>query len=272
MVKHLFILMLVMPCWAQLDTLPPGLLSHRKSAASSGPSPTLAWYKYDEGGAATTTADATANGNTGTLSGSTKPSWITGPNANSALSFNGSTAFVDNGAGSETIFNGASTLTFSFWANNAHPGAETILGENPSGSTAGIIIEFNSTTTPAYSTTSGQLYFYYVDATGKYDSAYLSSTNAAMNDGTWHFYTITYNNTTETVQMYIDAVSQSVTYGHQYGPATIGSLAADVYVGALDQQGTGYEYGYYGSLDDVRIYNTVVASTDITTLYNAKAQ
>src|SRR5690349_20197927 len=79
--------------------------------AQSGP---IAQWKFDEGSGATTTADSSGTGHTGTLANS--PAWLSGRIGN-ALSFNGGTTVV-NAVGGGCINNLCATgLTVSAWIN-----------------------------------------------------------------------------------------------------------------------------------------------------------
>lgn len=60
--------------------------------------PMAAWWKMNEG-SGTTTADASGNSLTGTLSGTSIPTWVSGPSGGSdnALQFNGASSYVTTG-------------------------------------------------------------------------------------------------------------------------------------------------------------------------------
>src|SRR5258706_8323985 len=83
------------------------------SAPSLTASPVLpaATYGFNEG-SGNTTADASGNANMGTLSG---PYWTTAGRYGSALSFNGTNAYVE--AANSNSLNPGTAATFSAWVN-----------------------------------------------------------------------------------------------------------------------------------------------------------
>lgn len=105
------------------------------ASQEKGGAPSL-YSKLDEG-TGTTTQDSTKNGITGTLSGSTTPTWQTEDQCinGKCLFFNGTTSYVNYGTPS--VLTGMSQISISFWAkpssvsvdtgfiNNHHAGLDT---------------------------------------------------------------------------------------------------------------------------------------------------
>jgi hypothetical protein len=90
------------------------------------------------------------------------------------------------------------------------------------------------------------------------DTTVASSVN--INDGTWHHLAATRNNTSGTMQVYVDGVLR----GSGTGPTGPRTWPTVLRIGGLQP---GYNY-LNGTLDDVRLYDRILASNEISTLIN----
>jgi hypothetical protein len=222
-------------------------------------------YHFDEGAGAST-ADSAGTKN-GSLAGGTPPTWVAGRVGSNALSFSGSGAFnvtnqssVDLTSDLSSVLGGTSSL--AFWIKTSQVGSSTfyqapaITGAEQSG--GGNDIGWGT-----------------IDNTGKIgifvgDTGWLKSTGA-INNGQWHHVAITRNATSGAVQIYIDGVlNASTTLGTGAKSSafkSIGQLSIDA------QDGTTRTGGNYfnGQLDEVRVYNQVITSSEVTSLALAPA-
>ena len=134
--------------------------------------------------------------------------------------------------------------TVSFWMYvSATPSAQAT-AVAVSGSSSGVYIGYNSSTTFGVWTYSGTL---------------LVSTTTLPSDGAWHFITYTLSGTTNT--LYIDGTSVNTsTTATNTGAAT--ALTAGMTPG-----GTNY---FSGDLDEIRVYNRALSAAEISGLAAGK--
>ena len=84
-----------------------------------------------------------------------------------------------------------------------------------------------------------------------------------LNDSAWHHIAFVLNTSGTGLVIYVDGAKDNtgtVTYS-----GTLAALTANVYLG---ERSAGTTNNFRGTMDDVRIYNTALTSTEITTLYN----
>ncbi|MDO8453204.1 MAG: LamG domain-containing protein [Sulfurimonas sp.] len=82
-----------------------------------------------------------------------------------------------------------------------------------------------------------------------------------LNDTQWHHLAITYDNTSQLMQVIVDGVVEN------NGTITKPTLSSSNFLG-INQHGTGGVNGIVGLMDDARIYNRALTSIDIAELYN----
>ena len=208
------------------------------------------WSMNDAAGSKAT--DQSGQGNTGTLtnfalSGSTS-NWVTGK-VGSGLNFDGTNDRINVGLPSSLNFSG--TMTVSAWVkdNNATGVHAIFTNYNGSGNMQ-YAFEFNRTADKLswWNSTTAQ------DA--------LST--GTITDTNWHHVVAVRSGSTGnwTITFYIDGVDAGATTGITNNPGTYDGAVG---VGAL----ASYDANYWnGSLDDVRVYNRALSSTEVTTLYN----
>ena len=199
-----------------------------------------AWWKFDEG-SGTTALDSSGNSNNGTLTNS--PLYVTGKIGPYALIFSPASSYVSTGAVSGLTL---TSFTFAAWINvTAYPvfsAYAAIVHNDIGGSPTGIYEE----------STSG----FVVVAGGGTGVAKWLIPASSVPIGGWHHIVATYDGTT--YAMYLDGVAAGSTY--------VDSNYSD---GAVPYAiGRGNASYFNGSIDDVRIYNRALSSSDVTQLYN----
>lgn len=199
------------------------------------------YWKLDEG-AGTTLADASGNGNT--ASNGMQNYWSTSVPATQFLNI-ASLLFIANNIATipKTPSLQLSTNTTAVWIK-----AETdasiyrILFSDETGS-AGYSCYLDETT--------GILICRF-----NYD-VYLTS-GVALNDNTWHHVALVIDNSTATATIYVDGTAR------QSASATLSPSSAPLRLGAL--AGNSVNYLFKGLMDDVRIYSSALAASEIATL------
>ena len=241
-------------------TLPPPVSLAAGTVATSVNNGLLAWWRLDEGAGATT-ADASGNGNTGTLQGS--PTWLVPGPVSNAINFNGNGQYVSIGTNLPALQPALFTVTA--WFLTGSSGRQIILAsysQNPgvAGFAFGIDIE---TASP------GKLGLATGLNTGlARGSEWQSATSpGTVNDGTWHFGACTYDGAN--MNIYLDG-NLVTTTPWAYSPG----YAANNYImmGAFQFSSTSTPNGFFnGSIDEVRLYNRPLSATEIASLFDWRA-
>jgi len=205
----------------------------------------VSWLKFDEG-SGITASDSSGNNNDGTISGAT---WTTGK-IDGALEFTGDADYVEVGTSNFNV----NTGTLSFWvlAN-----AFDSIDEN---------YFFGHTTLPAWG---NRIQLYTDDANGNLDlglgDTHATATNIFdLNTGIWYHIALTWDSTNYDV--YVDSVSRA--NGAYSGLSSINSFAD---IGNNGNSASRTE-AWNGIIDDVRVYNRVLSSSEILEIYNQGTQ
>ena len=188
-------------------------------------------------------ADKTPYENDGTIYGATFTTDRKGK-ANSAMSFNGTSDYIDCGDGDSLAI--TSAITMSCWIK---------------GNTG-------NTDMPKFMSKRAGSNFYFIGLKSK--KPYIGigdgtvetliADNAIDNDN-WHFIVGTFYNNTKEANICVDNVSRTTIFSN-----SIGNLSGhNLKIGAEDK---GYNF-YDGSIADVRIYNRALSQDEITLLYLA---
>lgn len=167
-----------------------------------------------------------------------------------ALTFNGSTDYIDCGAPSSANW-GSGDGTVSAWFRTTATGSNTLL-INGAGGTG------NKRYQLYFETTDDKISFQ-ID-----DNATLKKVASTddMNDGNWHHVVAMRNG--NNLEMYVDGVAETPTDITGYGDI---DDTEGVQIGASWSGGlTSY---FNGDLDDVRIYNTALSAAQVTALYDS---
>ena len=209
---------------------------------AAGSSGLVAYWKMNEG-SGTTLVDDSGFGNNGTLLGS--PVWVTGK-AGSALKLDGTTQYAT--VANAASLNISSAITLAVWIRPEKLAAQKIIAKYSTGvdgyslimlSTGKVTFQFNQFTSTTTKLNSNTLY---------------------PTDGvTWMHVAATYDGAI--IKIYINGVlDKSVTL-----PATpINTNTLPVLIGQ-ESGGTGI---FKGTMDDARIYNYALTSTEVSGLFN----
>lgn len=199
-----------------------------------GPAPVAAW-RFDEG-QGLTVYDDSSNNNDGTLSGTTKPVWITSDQCVSGkcLYFNGSTAYITV-ADSNNLDFGTGDFTVGTWIKTSTTANSRIIYKYNSDTTRGFMLSANTTYANKVS--------FSLFGTGGVDQG-IAASNTSINDGKWHYVVGVRSGTTDYI--YIDGNSENSATG---ASADV-TGASNLYVGS-NSAPTNFLNGF---LDDVKIY------------------
>ena len=201
------------------------------------------WYPFEEA-AGTTTTDY-ISGLTGTLSGTTLPTWSTGIQGTSGLVFNGTTGFVNVPA----MNLNSNTVTLTGWVKR----------NGTQSSFSGLIFtRASSTASGLHFGTANELRYTW----NNLSSTYNWSSGLVPPDATWTFVALVITPTNATI--YMKPVGGSLTSATNAVANTASSFNG---VTCIGQDSTGGRF-FKGSMDEVRIYNTSLNSTQITALAN----
>lgn len=216
--------------------------------AGTGP---IGYWPLDEG-TGTTTADATGNGNVGTLINT--PTWVAGKVGN-ALSFPGTTPYVSiNGAGN--LVNLQNTgLTVMAWIKPNTAGA---------GGVGRIVDKGNTTSTVGW-------WFTMLNATtirlqvATFPTVILRrDSGSIVSLGAWQHVAAVWDGTTNVANahIYINGVlSDGV------GQSGVGAPQSDAALTlAIGNRASDTARGFNGLIDDARVYNRVLTSAEIQTI------
>lgn len=204
---------------------------------------TLVRWAFDEG-SGSTADDSSGNGNDATLTGS--PSWVDGKTGN-ALEFSGT-----NYARSDGSVTVSDTFTVSAWVK---PSAAPDVG-----GFAARIVENSYASSFALG--------YYNNGTAKVVQLSIEG-NAlfGVSDiplGEWSHVVATFDGAVANV--YVNGVFDST--GDFSGSITPGSVSLPIYVGTYFGS-PGELASFVGAIDDVRVYDRALSSSDVTELYEA---
>lgn len=213
----------------------------------------VGYWKLDDG-SGTSAADASGNGNTGTLVNS--PSWVAGQ-INGALSFNGTNQRAYVTSSSSLNFGSGSPFSVSAWIKTTQtvPGGKNLRFINKftnSPSYKGYIMEIDE---------NQKVVFYTKDGT----TVNQVSSTSTINDGAWHHLVAVREISSGLLRIYVDGVQQnaaSITNGDLSVSSNLNLgfellLADNVYLN--------------GSLDEIRIYNRALSVEEVSKLYKTTA-
>lgn len=211
-------------------------------------------YGFGEG-SGTTTTDASGNGNTGTIVGA---SWTTAGKNGTALSFNGTSNYVD--LGNAARFNTADSLSVSAWIkSSSFPSDDAAIVSKRDNTEHGFQLD---TTVDRGPRTIG---FKLSDANGNLFACYGATTLAA---NTWYYVTGVYDAVNRTLYVYLNGkLDDGDLVGTVAGSQT--PSTRDVQIG----QRPGYPgtYNFAGTIDNVRIYGSALSASQIQTDMNTPA-
>jgi hypothetical protein len=201
-------------------------------------------------GSGTSMADYSGNANNGTAS---TPNWVSNGLTNNALSLNGIVGNVVSVPSNDTLKN-LSNMTVSVWVF----ATTTIVAPFPF-----IVSKFTGSTNGKFfiNLTSANINVSTVnDSSSRVNSQ--AGMGKSISDGIWHNIVFTYDGSL--VRVYLDGSSLSVSNAAQSG--TLKASTENICIGAY---GNGCE-AYSGSgisVDEVKIWNSVLSDSNISSLY-----
>jgi len=204
----------------------------------------VGWWKMDESSWGSV-IDSSGNGNTGTVAGGAT---VAAGKFGNGGSFDGSDDYV--GVGISAFPTGSNPRTMSLWFKMIKSGAQQALfnyGANNSGDRVDLFYDNSAGTLGIENVNRG------VNFLWTYDS-------------NWHHLVAVYpsgETQTDKWLLYLDGVQKSTSSNGTV--TTLSTTASNAVIGKLNVAG-GYEFG--GILDDVRIYNRALQSSEVSQLYN----
>lgn len=202
----------------------------------------VGWWKFDDG-SGTTALDSSGNANTGTLINA--PAWAAGTIGSHALTFVTASNQVVQSTTATNIPNLNAAQTVSAWVNANASGAGTVRDiVVTTNTTVGTQLRINAANNAEVSQWGGTI----------------TITAGAVSTGVWHMITWTSNGTNSNI-IYIDGAQSGNTTSHNPQAGT----PSQVLIGAYGT--TGGQENFWGTIDDVRIYNRILSANDIAQLY-----
>jgi hypothetical protein len=226
----------------------PKLTSYRRAVvnvSATGGAATLAahWLLNETSG--TSAADASGNGNTGTLNNG--PVWTTGIDAG-ALQFDGTNDYVQ--VANSTSLNLVKNFTIAAWVGPTAvtSGYQCIVGKVTGANDKQYQLGINA---------AGALQFDYEKSNNNY-----ALSGGTITTGTWQHVAVTIDSS-RNVKLYINGLLATT----GTAPADVSSTTNPV---TLGRAGGTYNSNYLGGgLDDVRIYNGVLSGAEVEALAGA---
>lgn len=204
----------------------------------------IGFWPLDEG-SGTVAYDASYESNNGTLNG---PIYTNGKSGK-ALSFNGTSDYV---SGPTTDFpTGSSPVSMFAWVKTSATSRETMVSYGSSATGQAVSINVNQLGSNGHFVV--DFYNDYVDSGIK------------INDGNWHFVGFSLSASSTSITLDVDGIPVSATL-----PSVPNILNGTNYqIGRWVTAGTGDIAPYYfsGLIDDVRVYNRALTSSEINEIY-----
>ncbi len=210
-------------------------------------------FDEDVSSTSTTTYDTSGNGNNGTLINSPARASSTCRIAN-CLSFNGLNNYMTVADPPSGVLDPTSAYSVSFWMKSTSTATYAFMISKSNGGSGGGYEMFFSG--------GGKVRFSSCDLAGSCSGYFDIATPLSYNDGSWHFVVGTAM-TSSTANIYVDGVSVS-----QSGTVTQSNIA-NAYPLIIGGRGTAGGSPYSGILDDVRVYNRALSSSEISQVYKA---
>lgn len=205
----------------------------------------IGWWKLDDG-SGSTAADSSVSGNNGTLINS--PTWTTG-HVSGGLQFSaGSSQKV---TANTTALGGLNKASIAGWINRSSTSDQMSFGAGSNGASDRFSFQWY---------TDGNIYCGYGNANS------IGYAFCALSGTGWHHVAMTFDGTQSgnaRILIYIDGVLQSPTYNDTPPTALSSSGSFGNFVMGVDAVGSSFGTGI---LDEVRIYNRVLAQADVSAL------
>lgn len=210
----------------------------------------------------TTATDASGNGYDGTYV-NTPTLGVTGAltdDADTAVTFDSGSKEHVTGTISLDISGG---LTIECWCKTTD--TSSVLMLDVTGAVSGGATIYANTTSGG-GASSGRLRFYAFEQGGGGNRIFAYTTNTTgFNDGAWHHIVATVEQSTDTVQCFIDGSSVGITYEEQTTPSSLSNPATKVLVSGNDGGGTTLS----ATMDEFAVYAGVLSTARISAHYEA---
>jgi chitodextrinase len=226
-----------------------GPYSNIASATTTGMvSGLVAAYSFDEG-TGTTLTDLSGNGNNGTIVGA---NWTASGKYGNALSFNGTSSYVDLGNPASLQLTGSMTL--SAWVSATGTPADDggIVTKSDSG--PGWQLKTSPDTGP-------ETFGVAVSGPGSSRTQRYSNTIRSLN--TWYYVAGVYNSSSRTIDFYVNGILDNGVLAGAVPSSQVNS-GVNVYIG---RESSGNYFS--GVIDEVRIYNRALTQSEIQADMNA---
>jgi len=205
-------------------------------------------WKFDEA-TSTIAYDLSGSANHGTISGATRDT-ATNCKISTCLNFDGTNDYVDSD--SNSIVSGSSGLTLSAWINTdtiSNSNDQEIVSARDGLNGAEIVVNLD------------EIKFWLGNGS---TNATAQTTDSNLTTGTWYFIVATYDG--NTLKIYKDNIVSNNTATIT---GTIGTTTSGLGIG-WDNDQVGVTNSFDGKIDDVRIYNRALSTSEISDLYESK--
>jgi hypothetical protein len=222
------------------------------------------YWNFDDGSGSSIAADSSPNGNTATLVNfpDTTVEWVTG-RINGAVNFNPASVNEYASIPDSPSLNFNSNLTFTIAAWVKGPPAQIsgagIVAKGQGGINEQYALDVHTDLlpTPGYR-------FYVRNAAG---GSIVLTTPVAPNNQ-WQHIVATYDGNFALMNFYVNG--QPVATNAAAPTSLLADNNHEVTIGSREQNGTsGYNFGFVGTIDDVRLYNRALSANDVQTLFAA---
>lgn len=221
------------------------------------------------------TSDDLIGSNDGTYTPNSAGSWTGGTLAqsgaiagdNSAL-FNGTTGYTTVPSLSAFSFiQNTAIFSLEFWVkNNDITARKAIIGNNATSGEKGFVVIFEN---GAGFGTKAIRCSIFKGTIGNPVTAFRSPDNV-ITDTNWHHVVIVHTAAaSNSAKIYVDGVSQSITYESAYTSLSSGNSTRALFTGAVNNAGSP-SLPYNGNVDEVAIYNTALSQARVTAHYEAR--
>lgn len=172
-----------------------------------------------------------------------------------AAIFNGSNAYIDLPLSTSSLFDGKNTLAISFWFKTTTTARQRMFTDYAQTSrNSDIVIDSgNIEVVTDYNQSTNLVY----------------TSSSTYNDGNWHNLIVSLDQSAGQRTIYIDG--SLVNTGTLSTNSWSGS-GQKVTLGAFYSSSSGYSQYFDGSIDQLRIYNSALDSTNASNIYNNEAQ
>lgn len=210
-----------------------------------------AYWSFDEG-TGLRANDRTGFKNTGTLSGSVVPAWVSGKYGK-ALSFDGSTSYVEV-PDSESFTFGTSPVSISAWVNFNSGGMGVYQGIVSQGIDSFELNKSGGNTL--------RLEMKYADGTNKRGE---TAVNTLSEPNTWYFVVGIFEPATGTFTFYINGQQSTTFYVDSQAGGTLKNSTSPVQIG---RRGSA-QLLMNGEIDELKIYGRVLSPAEVASMYRA---